>query len=201
MISQKLYEFLFNSSNQLEELKNQELHEQLVHQLNSYVKPVLCTHKVWLQHPGVVPDRLYFVESGVVRGYTLDDDKLTEKTESFWLSGSLVVDINSFLYQLESKIFIEAFPDTELLFISRSHVEEIILSFPFTQAFISSLIQNEVEYSNKNLLSINDAWKRLVKMRNTFPGLELLVSKEDVASFLNISPQHLSRIIRNHRKK
>jgi len=202
MLSQNLYDYLFSGDNLPEELKNHELRSRLIEQLNVFVKTVTYKRLLLLQQAGMVTDRLYFVEYGVLRGYTFDDERRKEKTVSLWISGSLLTDPNSLLYGIESELFIEVFPPTELSYISRKHLEELTTTFPYIKSLLSWLIKNHLKYTNKRLLDLSvPAWERLVEMRKISPGLEQIVPRATIAAFLNISPQHLSKIIRDNRKK
>lgn len=200
MVSKNLYEFLFKSGNLPQELRDENLHQQLLSQLNQYVKITKYRHRMLVQQAGMVPDRLYFVESGIVRGYTDSPEQEKEKTVAIWLDNALLVDANSFIHEMESNVFIEVMPETELSYISRHHLKEIMQCFPFAQGFVTCLIQNNIKYSNTRLFDKSaNAWDRLLEMRKLYPRLEQMVSREMIASFLNITPQHLSKIVRDNR--
>jgi len=202
MLSKKLYQFLFTGDNLPEKLKDRGLRDQLIEQLNLHIKTISYKRTILLQQAGMITDKLYFVECGALRGYTYDPEQAKEKTISLWTTGSLFTDSTSLIHQIESELFIEAFPNTELSYISRSHLEELSNAFPFIRSLISWLIRNEIRYANKRLLDKSiPAWERLVEMRKTSPELEQLVSRTAIASFLNISPQHLSKIVRDNYKK
>jgi CRP-like cAMP-binding protein len=202
MLSQNLYEFLFSGNNLPEELNEPELQKRLIEQLNLYVKTITYKRTILLQQAGTITDKLYFVESGVVRGYTFDHEQGKEQTISLWTKGSLFTDPNSLIHQIDSELFIEVFPNTELSYVSRSHLDELTAAFPFVKSLLSWLIKNESKFSSKRLLDKSiPAWQRLLEMRKASPELEQMVSRTIIASFLNISPQHLSKIVRDNYRK
>lgn len=202
MLSQHLYEFLFSGENLPAELKDKERLGELSDQLNLYVTTIRYKHRILLQQARMITDKLYFVEYGLVRGYTFDVEQGKEKTISLWPGRTLMTDPNSLIYQMESDIYIEVFPHTELSYISRHHLEALSDSFPCIKSLLSWLIKNDVLHSNKRLLDKSiPAWDRLVEMKKIYPQLDQMVSRTIIASFLNISPQHLSKIVRDNIKK
>lgn len=203
MISKNLHDYIFASAwNLPEEINDEGSRELLLKHLNTHVKTTPFKHKILLHQAGMIPDRLHYVESGVVRGYISDKSGKKEKTVSMWFQNSLLADANCFIHELESDVSIEVLPNTILSSISRIHFNELIESFPCLSIILTCLIQNHEKYSNARLFNgFLTAWERLEKIRKIYPGLEQMVSKEMIASFLNITPQHLSRIIREHFKK
>ena len=45
-------------------------------------------------------------------------------------------------------------------------------------------------------LAVNSPWERYLDLLSTHPGIELRISKEIIASYLNIAPQTLSKMLR-----
>lgn len=194
-----LCDYLFNMNPLPHELKDGTIRNEIIQVINSMISRNHHTHRVLLSTPGMVSDRLYVVEKGVVRGFKYDEYKKKEKTISLWDSDAIIAEANSFIHQIPSNLFIEVMPDTILLSISYEQLRSVFELFPFLRPFMSALISYDVQYSNKVFDDRNlSAWERLKEMRAFYPRLEQMVSKEIIASFLEITPQHLCKIIKDN---
>jgi len=200
-VKKKLRDFLLNQQAFPQELSAPDKRDELFQLLDSYLIIMYHRRKVLILQPDEIPNKVYFVEQGIVRGFTVGDEGKKEKTVSLWLGKSLMTDAVSFVHQLKTKLIIEVMPDTILASITYEQLIKIFQAFPSSTLFLSCLIEKHAENSNTRLNDKNlTAWEKLVEMRQNFPGIDVLVQKETIASFLNITPQHLSRIIRENRR-
>ena len=203
MLKKALYEYLCASNlNSSRDFNHKEYLDQLLVQLDKHITTTPFNHRVLLYQPGIVPDCLHFVESGVVRGYITDDNHKKEKTNYLWFQNSLLGNANSRFYDLDSNLVFEVMRGTILCSISVSDLNELSQSFPCLNNVSRCLIESNKNSSSARLLNkSSNAWERLEELRRNTPEAEQLVSKGIIASFLGITPQHLSRIIREHIKK
>lgn len=201
MVKQNLCDYLFDIYPLPDELKDGIKRNELTQFINSRISVTSHNRRVLIQAEGMVPDRIYYVEKGLVRGFKYDKAKNKEKTVSLWDAKGLVADASSFIHQTPSNLFIEVMPDTLLSSISYGQFLELFASFPYIRSFFGSLLEYDILYSNQRFTDRNiAAWDRLVHMRNNYQNLDQLVSKEVIASFLEITPQHLSKIIKDNSK-
>jgi len=203
MLKKALYEYLCASNlNSSRDFNHKEYLDQLLVQLDKHITTTPFNHRILLYQPGIIPDCLHFVESGVVRGYITDDNQKKEKTNYLWFQNSLLGNANSRFYDLDSNLVFEVLRGTILCSISVSDLDELRQSFPCLNNVSGCLIKSNKKSSSARLLNKSpNAWERLGELRRTHPEAEQLVSKEIIASYLDITPQHLSRIIREHFQK
>jgi len=199
MIKEKLYDYLFDINPLPDELKNGMNRNDIIQYVNTQTRNSYHSHRVLLLTAGNISDHLYFVEKGVVRGY-IYDQKNKEKTIWIWDENSIVTDVNSFIHRIPSEIYIEAMPETTLTTLSYHQLENVFICFPFLRPFLSTIAAQHARYSNKRFYDLGlSAWERLEEVRRAYPKLEQKIPKEIIASFLGITPQHLSRIIKEKR--
>jgi hypothetical protein len=199
MVKQNLCDYLFNIYPLPDELKDGIRRNELIQFINARLSVSYYSRRVLIQAEGMISDRIYFVNQGLVRGFTYDKVRDREKTVSLWDATALVTDASGFIHQTPSKLFIEVMPDTLLSSLSYGQLVEIFTLFPFIRSFMGVLMEYDFQYSNKRFADRHlSAWERLVHMRKSYQNLDQLVSKEVIASFLEITPQHLCKIIKEN---
>jgi CRP-like cAMP-binding protein len=150
---------------------------------------------------GQVADYLYFLEEGLARGFYFDQDKQKEVTVFIWKECSIVMVPESFYDRKRSAVYIEVIAGSRMLCISWYQLMEFVLLYPEASVILQNLILQFSEYENKRNrhLSLLSAWERYLQLLDDFPAIEQRVSKEVIASYLNITPQSLSRMLRKKR--
>lgn len=199
MVKQNLHDYLFDLYPLPDELKDGIKRNDLIQFISSRISTTHHSRRVLIQAEGMIPDRIYYVKQGLVRGFKYDKTKNKEKTVSLWDTNGLVSDAAGFIHQTPSNLFIEVMSDTILASLSYGQLIEIFNHFPFIRPFMGALVEYDIQYSNKSYSDRTvNAWERLVNMRNNYQNLDQLVSKEVIASFLEITPQHLCKIIKDN---
>ncbi|MEQ8580266.1 MAG: Crp/Fnr family transcriptional regulator [Marinoscillum sp.] len=140
--------------------------------------------------------RIYFIKSGVVRHYVLDH-KSTEKTirlsqENDFFYSSIV----SHFTGDPSYISCQALTDTTLLYWEKCELDTLMEQHPEVAAFRNQqLISFIIEKHEKELsLIVNDSASRLEAFNRERISLFNRVPHRILASYLNISPETLSRL-------
>lgn len=89
-------------------------------------------------------------------------------------------------------------PGTKLISISYQQLMACINAFPEVEVFLRNVILQYAAYESKRSddLKFLSAWERYLRLLLTHPDIEQQVSKEVIASYLNIVPQSLSRMLR-----
>lgn len=200
MIKQHLHDYLFDLDPMPDELKNGLIRTELISYVSSQVSTSHHSHKVLLLTAGMVPDRLYFVEKGVVRGFKYDE-KGKEKTIFLWDDHSLMTDMDSFIHRTPSDIYIEVMPNSILTSISYQQLNGVFENFPYISRFMGRLPIYSNEYSYKCFYNFAKpaAWERYQELKVRYPNVEQKVSKEIIASFLEVTPQYLCKMIKENR--
>mgnify|MGYP002407861805 CR=1 FL=1 len=155
-------------------------------------------HRSLLLNAGHTSDYMFFVGKGIVRGFYFDDRTGKEMTSILWDWQSIVCDPVSFFQRKASEINIEVMPGSLLLSISYVHLQDIFKAFPETEIFVRCISLQYAYFFVQRTRQLAGAspWERYLYLLTTHPGIELKISKEIIASYLNVTPQTLSKMIR-----
>lgn len=146
-----------------------------------------------LEAPAVAP-YVYFLNNGFALSYTFV--KGEKKVTGFWEPSQIVVPLKSFFEQTPSTEFIQLMAQSDVLFISRASLLMLLDTFPEGNYLCRKIMHLYCENCRSRLYDFQwlTATERYLKLHHHFPGIEQLISQEDIASYLGIAPQSLSRI-------
>ena len=149
----------------------------------------------FLLNEGDVCRYIGFVKSGCMREYTIDN-KGIEHIIQFAIEDWWVSDLNSYLSGLPATYNIDALQNSEVLLLEKSAREELLDSCPKMERFFRLLIEaNHVTTHQRIADSLSaSAEERYLKFIKTYPKLFEIVPQNQIASYLGITPQSLSRI-------
>lgn len=141
-----------------------------------------------------------FVVEGCFRMYGLDK-KGTEHNLQFAAEKEWIADIGSFHSGQSSKLFIEAIEPSVVLQIEKQDLYFLYLSIPKLDRVFKVIIENKfVELQNRVLQNISStAQERYEAFLEQYPRLASRLPNTQIASYLGITPEFLSRI-RGERK-
>jgi CRP-like cAMP-binding protein len=140
-----------------------------------------------------------FVASGLTRTYEVDD-KGVEHVMQFGAEDWWIGDLYSFLTDTPTEFNIDCLEDTEVLQISKPDLEILYRKVPATERHFRLLIQNAYIASTKRISStlLKTAADRYSEFLQRYPELEQRLPNHQIASYLGITPQSLSRIRARH---
>ena len=149
-----------------------------------------------LTKPGRVAGHAWFILKGSARGYTLDATKGVEVTTWFWLEGDFVWAMDSFCRKLPTRFYIQLLEDSVLQLVSRQDLENTVALFPqyrhleraITEAYHARL------HRHYHLRASRPARERFEQLMARQPQLFHKASVKDIASFLGMFPDTLSRL-------
>ena len=149
----------------------------------------------FLLNEGDVCRYLGFVNSGCLREYTIDK-KGNEHIIQFAIADWWVSDLHSFLSGLPANYNIDVLQDSEILLLEKSAREELLDNCPKMERFFRMLLESNYVATNRRVAdSLSEtAEERYLKFIKTYPKLFEIVSQNQIASYLGITPQSLSRI-------
>lgn len=153
--------------------------------------------KEFLLKQGEVCRSDYFVTSGCLRVYTIDNEGMEHVTmfapADWWTS-----DLYSFITQQPSRHFIDALEDTEVLAISNDGMEELLQKVPKFERFFRIIFQRAYVANEQRIMQnlSNTAQERYQAFKLRYPGLEQRIAQKHVAAYLGITPEFLSMIRR-----
>jgi CRP-like cAMP-binding protein len=181
---------LIDYFNSLIPLNNEE--SQLVREL---FKSRLYRKKQYALQENDVCNQFNFVVRGCLRMYKIDEKGSTHiiqfASENWWM-----VDIGSFHQKKASDLSIDALEDTMVLQISYENLIKLYTSAPKFDRIFRVLIENSfVTLQNRLLQNISStAEERYLSFMETYSHLSNRLPQTQIASFLGITPEFLSKL-------
>jgi len=166
----------------------------------SFFTPGKAEEGRFLSREGKVCSHLYYICSGILR-IVSTSDKGTDRTHYFYRENQICTILKSFDEGVAADAGIQAACDAELLVISKSRLDQLFATFPWMKDVIDRVFQRQllekVETRNAYLGVDAETQYRIFVERQ--PDIALRVPMKDIASYLGITPQSLSRIRRKSR--
>jgi CRP-like cAMP-binding protein len=143
-----------------------------------------------------------FVNKGCLRGYHVDE-KGQEHIAQFAIEGWWISDMYSFLTATPARFNVDALEDSELSCLGKPSLEELYLQVPKFERFFRIILQNAFIAHQQRIIAnmSKTAEERYLDFMNHYPQLEQRVPQHQVASYLGITPESLSRIRRQLTEK
>jgi CRP-like cAMP-binding protein len=182
-------------------LSNISRHIQLVEEEKKKFTTLLKHRKIrkkqYLLQAGEESRYENFVTKGLLRSYTVDD-KGQEHIAMFAMKEWWISDLYSFLTNTPATQYIDALEDSEVLSIEKSDLDRLYTEIPKFERFFRILLQNAfVSNQQRVLASISQtAEEQYYAFIKKYPALEQRIPQHQIASFLGITPETISRIRR-----
>jgi CRP/FNR family transcriptional regulator, anaerobic regulatory protein len=163
--------------------------------------PRLFRKRQYVLQEGDVCTQFYFVVRGCLRMYKIDEKGNTHilqfAAENYWIN-----DLGSFHDVKPSTLNIDALEDTVVLQVSRNDLISLYINAPKFDRIFRVLLENSFVRLQERLLQniSSSAEERYQSFLEVYPHLTNRLSQVQIASFLGITPEFLSRL-RNKRSK
>lgn len=143
---------------------------------------------------------MYYVERGMVRQYYYKNGK--DVTEHFSFEGRIVMCIESLLKHVPSQLIIEALETTHLFALPRKQLLDSIEACPelgilYRKITEHALISSQHHADSQRFENAQERYERLLREK---PEIILRAPMIHVASFLQMTPETLSRVRAQHEK-
>jgi CRP-like cAMP-binding protein len=137
----------------------------------------------------------YFVAQGCLRMYHIDK-KGTEHVVQFAFEDHWVGDLYSFLSQKPAIYCIDALEDSVVLRIDTVNLEQAYTEVPILERFFRLALQNSFMVLQHRITASHteNATEKYKALCARYPNIEQRVAQHQIASFLGIAPESLSRI-------
>ena len=151
--------------------------------------------KTIILNAGEVCKHSYFVNSGLLRSFTINDN-IVEHILSFACEGWWIGDMYSLISQKPGTLFIEVLEDAEVVLLSKENQEQLYHEIPKLERFFRILTENSLVANPERLmdnLSLS-AEERFDKFCKKYPTLIQKVSQKQIASYIGVTPEFLSKM-------
>lgn len=169
---------------------------------HSRLKPKTIKKKTLLLRQGEVCKYEAYIVKGCIKKYYIDQNGdeviLQFAVEDWWIS-----DIGSFSEQKPSNLFIEAIEDTELLVIDYEGKESLYKEIPHLERVFRIMLQRAYSVLESRFYATvsHSAEARYLEFIQKYPTIPQRVPQQQIASYLGITPESLSRIKANILKR
>ncbi|MEL6823575.1 MAG: Crp/Fnr family transcriptional regulator [Calditrichota bacterium] len=147
-----------------------------------------------LLHQGSICRNVYFIQKGIVRLYYQADHE--EKTAFFYQENEFVSSFESFVKQKPADHFLQCVEATTVNIISAENYQAILENFPNFE-FLARAVMEEELIVMQNIISsffTLNAEQRYLKLQKEDPNLLQRIPQYQLASYLGIQPESLSRL-------
>lgn len=138
---------------------------------------------------------LYFVLKGCFRAYSVDKNGFQHILQ-FAPADWWITDMYSFITENPASLFIDAIEDTSCLAISKENLEKAYSEIPKLERHFRILLEKNVVANRKRIidrLSLT-ALERFDAFCKTYPDLVNKIPQKQVASYIGITPEFLSKV-------
>jgi CRP-like cAMP-binding protein len=136
-----------------------------------------------------------FVVSGCFRAYSIDESG-AEHILQFAPSNWWITDMYSLLAQKPARLHIEALEDTEAFVLSKVNQDLLYKEVPKFERYFRILLENSLVASRQRVLDNLEltAMDRYAKFCNTYPGLVNSIPQKQIAAYIGVTPEFLSKM-------
>jgi len=154
----------------------------------------------YLFKAGNVCREMFFICKGVLRVMVINEQAI-EVTHFFLKQDQFCCILNSFNNRVTGHESIQAACDAEVLVIGRKHLDELYSQLPYLKEVITQITHQGLidKMALRNSYLGHDSTSRYKMFMDKQPLVASQVQLSDVASYLGITPQSLSRIRKNIR--
>ncbi|WP_254162764.1 Crp/Fnr family transcriptional regulator [Chryseosolibacter histidini] len=166
------------------------------------VKERKLKRKAFFLQEGQVCHHYGFVVSGCFKTYGVDaagkEHNLQFAAENDW-----IVDISSFYADKPSKLFIETLEPSHILLIEKTDLLHFYKQYPKFVRYFKVIFENKfVEMQNRVLQNISStAEERYLAFLEQYPRLSNRIPNLQIASYLGVTPEFLSKIRKDLARK
>jgi CRP-like cAMP-binding protein len=152
--------------------------------------------KQYLLEAGDVNTKISFVTNGCLRSYAVDKNG-GEHVLQFAPPGWWIVDMRSLLNHEPARLNIDAIEETELFYILKPDLDAIQIKYPKFERFGRMLAENAMAtYQHRQIDNmILSAMERYANFCTLYPSLILSLPQKQVASYIGVTPEFLSKML------
>lgn len=151
--------------------------------------------KTILVSPGEIANSTYFVNSGILRSFTVNDN-IIEHVLHFACEGWWIGDMYSYISQKPGHLFIEVLEDADVAIITKENQEKLYIQIPKLERFFRILAENSLVTHQERVMDNFSltAEERFEKFCHKYPTLIQKVSQKNIASYIGVTPEFFSKM-------
>jgi CRP-like cAMP-binding protein len=151
-----------------------------------------------VSRPNATPNEIFFIKRGLIR-VIITDNEGTEHTIHFALENQFIADYSSFMQKQPSHYTLQTVEDTQVVVLPRAAIEWGYKNLREGQKMGRLIAEFYFIYQDDR---IKNMYARTPKQRydsiaDVFPNIHNRVPQHMIASYLGITPVHLSRLKRS----
>ncbi|MDW7694216.1 Crp/Fnr family transcriptional regulator [Flammeovirgaceae bacterium SG7u.111] len=175
--------------------KNIQLSDTELEEFCKHFHPKSIKKKDFLLTQGKVCKYEGFVLEGCFRIFTIDNEG-NENTLYFAVKDWWLMDIDSFMNRTPSDLNIQALEDSKVLLINRADKLALYESHPFVEKLFRVMSQKALVAWQRRLIRNNclTAKERYHYFLTTYPDISSKVTDKQIASYLGITHEFLSKL-------
>ena len=156
-------------------------------------KKISIDRNEYLKVKGSIDTNVYYVESGSLRIFVLDDYE--EQTIRFGYKDNLIVSLDSFLTGSPSDFYIQAIKKTTVHIITKQQVDDFLLTDSNKTLWVSMLENLLVQQMEREVDILTSSPKeRYERVLKRSPQLFQEIPLRHIANYLRMSAETLSRL-------
>jgi CRP-like cAMP-binding protein len=148
----------------------------------------------YILDPSKVSDKMFFVESGLIRGFYIKDGK--DITTGFMREGDFALSPISFFGNMPPFEYLETVEDCSFYVINRENLQYIYDNFTEFNKVGRVLVEDYYVRSETrtHFIRMNTGEEKYTFFLKNYPWVANRVSNQHIASFIGVTPETLSRI-------
>jgi CRP-like cAMP-binding protein len=156
-------------------------------------KEIIIDRNEYLKVKGSIDQNLYYVESGSLRIFILDD--YDEQNIRFGYKGNIIVSLDSFLTGKPSDLFIQAIKKTIIRVITKQQIDKFLGTENNRKLWINILEKLVLQQMEREIdLLTNSPKERYERVLRRSPQLIQEIPNRYIANYLRMSAETLSRL-------
>jgi CRP-like cAMP-binding protein len=148
-----------------------------------------------LSQPDSIPNEIFFINKGIVR-VLITDNEGSEHTIHFALENQFIADYSNFIQQQPSIYTLQALEETQVLILPRATIEWGYQNLKEGQKMGRLIAEYYFIYQDHRIKNnyIRTPKQRYDSINEVFQNIHNRAPQHMIASYLGISPIHLSRL-------
>lgn len=148
-----------------------------------------------ISRPNTIPHEIFFINKGIIR-VSITDNEGIEHTIHFALENQFIADYSNFIQQQPSIYTLQTLEETQAVVLPRTTIEWGYKNLTEGQKMGRLIAEYYFIYQDDRIknLYVRTPKERYDSITDIFPNIHNRVPQHMIASYLGITPIHLSRL-------